>query len=154
MLLNYKHNTKPYSDTSFTAVCIFPPELDFAVVEEEYIHQEFFNSGKTVQYKCRPGFVPVTGKNNTLTCLTDLKWSQHELFCTRKFILSSHLHFAMCYLYNKLKHGCNFLSRSLHDWVTVAKPRTYDYRWANFSRVREKNLVQIVLVQSKPYVHQ
>lgn len=64
------------------AVCIFPPELDFAVVEEEYIHQEVFDSGKTVQYKCRPGFVPVTGKNNTLTCLTDLKWSQHELICT------------------------------------------------------------------------
>ncbi|XP_075709803.1 complement receptor type 1-like isoform X2 [Rhinoderma darwinii] len=65
------------------AVCTFPPGLDYAVVEEEFAHQKFFNSGKSVQYKCHPGFVPVTGKSNKITCLTDLKWSQHELFCTR-----------------------------------------------------------------------
>ncbi|XP_069801196.1 C4b-binding protein alpha chain-like [Dendropsophus ebraccatus] len=65
------------------AVCTFPRELDFAVVEEEFIHQDFFDIGKTVQYKCRPGFVPVTGLSNTVTCLDNLTWSQHELFCTR-----------------------------------------------------------------------
>ncbi|XP_077151307.1 sushi, von Willebrand factor type A, EGF and pentraxin domain-containing protein 1-like [Ranitomeya variabilis] len=61
------------------AVCTFPPKLDFAVVEEE---EEFIDMGKSIQYKCRAGFVPVTGKNNKLTCLENLKWSQHELFCT------------------------------------------------------------------------
>ncbi|XP_056413935.1 C4b-binding protein alpha chain-like isoform X2 [Hyla sarda] len=65
------------------AVCTFPPQLYFAEVEKEFIQQEFFDIGKIVQYKCRPGFVPVTGKSNKFTCLNDLKWSQHELFCTR-----------------------------------------------------------------------
>ncbi|KAM4044942.1 complement receptor type 1-like isoform 2-T2 [Anomaloglossus baeobatrachus] len=61
------------------AACIFPPKLDFAVLVEE---EEFADMGKSVQYKCRPGFVPVTGKNNNLTCLENLKWSQNEIFCT------------------------------------------------------------------------
>ncbi|XP_040279980.1 sushi, von Willebrand factor type A, EGF and pentraxin domain-containing protein 1-like isoform X2 [Bufo bufo] len=77
------------------AVCINPPELDFAVVEGEFIHQEFFDIGTSVQYKCRSGFIPMTSKNNNVTCLSDLKWSQLELFCKPVCKIPPELDFAV-----------------------------------------------------------
>ncbi|KAM3935359.1 complement receptor type 1-like isoform 2-T2 [Leptodactylus fuscus] len=62
--------------------CTVPPELDFAVLGEEFKQFTFFDIGITVQYRCRPGFVRVNHKNNTLKCLNDGTWSQHALFCT------------------------------------------------------------------------
>ncbi|XP_066456310.1 C4b-binding protein alpha chain-like isoform X2 [Eleutherodactylus coqui] len=63
------------------AFCTFPPDLPFAVVEEEISHQEFFDNGTSLHYACRPGFILDADKDNTLTCRNNLTWSWDNSFC-------------------------------------------------------------------------
>ncbi|XP_075052309.1 zona pellucida sperm-binding protein 3 receptor-like isoform X2 [Mixophyes fleayi] len=63
------------------AVCKSPPELKYGVLDEVFTHQKFFNIHTQVQYKCRPGFVPLSDLNSTITCLDDLRWSEPDIFC-------------------------------------------------------------------------
>ncbi|XP_077151306.1 complement receptor type 1-like [Ranitomeya variabilis] len=61
--------------------CTSPPELPFAAVDIEVSNPEYADREESLQYKCRPGFVPVSGSNNKITCLENLKWSQYDIFC-------------------------------------------------------------------------
>ncbi|XP_078500641.1 membrane cofactor protein-like isoform X2 [Lissotriton helveticus] len=64
--------------------CKFPTRFDFAEVLEMYINQNVFPVGTNVTYKCRPGYVPLRRRSNTITCLDTLQWSTVPEFCERK----------------------------------------------------------------------
>ncbi|XP_053562658.1 complement decay-accelerating factor [Bombina bombina] len=77
--------------------CGPPPILKEATLRPEYISNNYFIENATVQYECRFGFVPITDRKNTLTCLTNLTWSTLEEFCKRKKDLVSFIFLAIIF---------------------------------------------------------
>ncbi|KAJ1138342.1 hypothetical protein NDU88_004729 [Pleurodeles waltl] len=64
--------------------CNVPTRFDFAEVLDIHINQNVFPVGTNVTYKCRPGYVPLRRRVNTITCLDTLEWSTIPEFCDRK----------------------------------------------------------------------
>ncbi|XP_075052289.1 membrane cofactor protein-like [Mixophyes fleayi] len=62
--------------------CGSPPSIPYGILKEEFINQDFFKTGTTVQYNCRLGFIPVLGTRNTVTCMDISQWTIPDTFCT------------------------------------------------------------------------
>ncbi|NWU99164.1 DAF factor, partial [Upupa epops] len=65
--------------------CNAPTRLEFAELKEQYSSQMVFPVGRTVQYKCRPGYTLRLGMSPTITCLVNRTWSAAQEFCKRQF---------------------------------------------------------------------
>ncbi|XP_040279978.1 complement component receptor 1-like protein [Bufo bufo] len=70
--------------TSVYCDCGSPPSISYGLLKEEFENQETFKAGYTVQYRCRPGFIRILGARNTVTCMSNSRWTSHEKFCTAK----------------------------------------------------------------------
>ncbi|XP_044144294.1 C4b-binding protein alpha chain-like isoform X2 [Bufo gargarizans] len=70
--------------TSVYCDCGSPPSISYGLLKEEFENQETFKAGYTVQYRCRPGFIRILGVRNTVTCMSNSRWTSHEKFCTAK----------------------------------------------------------------------
>uniref|UniRef100_A0A8C5LKV0 Sushi domain-containing protein n=1 Tax=Leptobrachium leishanense TaxID=445787 RepID=A0A8C5LKV0_9ANUR len=64
-------------------LCDSPPVIQNAILESIYTPQKYFNVSETVQYECKPGYIPINNTNNKITCSTNLNWSSPETFCQR-----------------------------------------------------------------------
>ncbi|XP_040195467.1 C4b-binding protein alpha chain-like isoform X2 [Rana temporaria] len=64
--------------------CGLPERISYAEPKQGALDQNTFPPNATVSYDCRPGYIRVPGKKNSITCLEDDTWSTPEVFCKRK----------------------------------------------------------------------
>uniref|UniRef100_A0A8C8SJU2 Sushi domain-containing protein n=1 Tax=Pelusios castaneus TaxID=367368 RepID=A0A8C8SJU2_9SAUR len=64
--------------------CGAPPRFSFAELQETFQTQTDFPVGTKLTYSCRPGYMKIPGKSNTVTCKSDSTWSPVIDFCQVK----------------------------------------------------------------------
>ncbi|XP_063811383.1 complement receptor type 1-like isoform X2 [Pseudophryne corroboree] len=68
------------ADEFCKTVCVSPPDLPYAELDESSAHLPNYFSGTTVQYKCKHEYELVPYTKNNITCL-DKSWSTADEFC-------------------------------------------------------------------------
>ncbi|NXA67506.1 C4BPA protein, partial [Mohoua ochrocephala] len=64
--------------------CPPPDRLQYAELDERSRDMQSFPVGSQVSFRCRPGYMRVSGMSLTRTCGADLQWSPTGTFCTER----------------------------------------------------------------------
>ncbi|XP_068107305.1 complement receptor type 2-like [Hyperolius riggenbachi] len=62
--------------------CGRPPNIPHSRLKNEFQGQRIFPPGSQVKYECDTGYTPIPGMKNYVICMSDLRWSLSEEFCT------------------------------------------------------------------------